>query len=161
MANEGPASDPSTPPRSAAEIWRLLAAAVAAGRLPGPTTSEGATRPAVGPDAPDVLRFLSEVWFAYLGSGLRSWERAMEAWVRTLPVVSRAMVDGFDTTGLAPEARAVVLDELRRHLRELAEYPQQESKWLQGELDRIAATIWPAAAPDVNGPYWRRWQAKR
>jgi hypothetical protein len=107
-----------------------------------------------------VLQFLMRVWFAYAASNLRQWGHLMEAWSRALPSFARTLTDGVDAAGSDAEARAMLLDELRAHLRELTEYPSQESKRLQAELDRIAATMWTAPAAAADAPYWRRWEAK-
>jgi hypothetical protein len=143
-------------PRAMAEFLRLLATAGA----PRGSASTGATTPAGGPrDATDVLAFLIGAWLAYATSGLRYWGHVIEAWSVLLPSLVRTVAEGAGPAD-ADGTRRIFVDELRARLRELTEYPAQESRRLQAEFDRLVAALWPAPPSAPGESYWRRWQAK-
>jgi hypothetical protein len=140
-----------------AELIRRLSSGGAAFADPSPAA--GGPSPGAAFVGFDVLRFMGLAWFACLTSGLRSWSRTAEMTSRELPALARVLVEVPNGPG-SPEAHAVLLDEINRRVREFMEIPQEESRALQAELEKIVAAIWPSAGPTAEGPYWRRWEAK-
>lgn len=155
----GEPEPPRAPSLSLADILRIAGAAP-----PGASTvppSAPASEPAPV-DPIDVAQFLGQAWVAYMASGLRYWSRVADAWVRAMPPIARAVAESVGAQAPDPEGRAKLLDELRARLREIAESPAEEARVLQAELERVAASVWPAPPPEPGqeGQYWRRWDAK-
>ena len=71
-----------------------------------------------------------------------------------------ALVVILAANGFFAAAEVSLVSVRQSRLRELAEYPAQESKLIQAELDRIATALGPAPGPSQDGRYWRRWEAK-
>ncbi len=160
MSNEGSTPSAEDLGRSLAEILRLIAAAQTT-TPDGPPTSGNVRKPVdVGPDVADIFQFLSQAWLAYVSSGLRYWSRMADAWVKALPSLARTFAAVEGSSPSDPNARAVVVDELRAWLRDLADYPSQESRLLQAELDKLATALWPTSDSSQDGSYWRRWETK-
>lgn len=116
--------------------------------------------PGVPPGAGDVVQFMSQAYIAYLTSGLRYWSRLTEVWAKVLPPLAGGVAEVSTGNASRPEARAVLIDEVRACLRELAEMPQQEARLLQAQLEKIAGALWPEQDKSEDGRYWRRWKAK-
>ena len=117
-----------------------------------------------GQDPPDdTLVLFAQLYFACLTSGLRYWSRVAETWTRIAPTLARALAGMNGEPGGSAEARAVLLEELRAALRELAQLPAEEWRTLEAELERLGSGR-PAGPQGEDraggGPYWRRWEAK-
>lgn len=165
MSNEGFVPGGENPARLLAEMFpemmRRLAEASSAAILNGPPPPGTDGKPAdLGPAGGDVLQFLAQAWLAHVASGLRYWSRVADAWATALPSLAKTLAEAAGAPADGSETRAILVDELRGRLREMADYPSQELRVLQAELDRIAAGLWPAPGPNPEGRYWRRWEAK-
>lgn len=154
---------PRAPSLSLADILRITGAVPPGASLPGlPPPPSGTSPEPASVDPIDVAQFLGQAWVAYMTSGMRYWSRVADAWVRAMPPIARAVAESVGVQAPDPESRAKLLDELRARLREIAEAPAEEARVLQAELERVAATLWPAPppGPGQEGQYWRRWDAK-
>ena len=113
----------------------------------------------------EVAQLLSQVILAYTASGLRYWERMVDVWGRAFPPIVRTLAETAGQRDQGLDAYVALAEQLRGHLREVAEVPYEESRRVLADLDKIIAgfqsRVRPEGpgSPDAEEP-WRRWEVK-
>ena len=139
-----------------AEMLRSGLGAGAAGSRDGTKTSGPDGGPASGfsRDRGLLLGFMSQACLVFAISGLRYWTRAAQIYAEHSPALYRLMTASSSSNLGDPEEQRILLDRLRALLRELAELPGEESRWMQVELEKLEGqALWGAGgqAGDFRG----------
>ena len=128
----------------------------------GPRGSVEDGKPPQPPESmdPELASILSAAWLLFVTSGVRYWLTATETWAKLLPSIDAGLEAARANPSQLPEARTILIDELRGSLRTLMDLSYRESRRVALEFEDI---VHPAAADSAGanpGHYWRRWTVK-
>ena len=129
-------------------------------RKPAADAPPAASAPGNGAEAAQVLEVLTQASLLALTSALKSWVRTAELWARLAPALAQGYQDLAGEDLAQKEARAVLIDQMRAALREVAEVSGQEARQLQSDLERLFDRLRPVSAEEAGRPYRRRWNVK-
>jgi hypothetical protein len=109
---------------------------------------------------PQLVSILSAAWLLFMTSGVRYMLGAAETWAKLLPSIDAGLEAARENPARLPEARTVLIDELRGSLRSLMDLSYRESRRVALEFEDIVHPPAPDSAGEPPGPYWRRWTVK-
>lgn len=114
----------------------------------------------VSDDYGDVMDFMRRAYLAYMTSAMRSWRRLAELYGHYYQAMTDSVMEISAGTSESEEARRILIDNIRAYLREMVELPGQEARWLQAELEKILADLWPSEDEENKSSHRRRAKIK-
>jgi hypothetical protein len=109
---------------------------------------------------PQLASILSAAWLLFVTSGVRYWLGAAETWAKLLPSIDAGLEAARENPSHLPEARTILIDELRGSLRTLMDLSYRESRRVALEFEDIVHPPAPDSARENPSQYWRRWTVK-
>lgn len=144
------------------ELVRVLAARAQKPGEPSGSVEDGTLPQPPESMDPQLASILSAAWLLFVTSGVRYWLGAAETWAKLLPSIDAGLEAAREDPSHLPEARTILIDELRGSLRTLMDLSYRESRRVALEFEDI---VQPPAADSAgegenSNHYWRRWTVK-
>lgn len=132
------------------EAYRSMISPPAAADTEAPGLGAG-TDAASFPQNKALLGFMNQAFLVFATSGVRYWTRSMQTYAKCFPELY-GLLTAKNSRNLADTGvQRILLDRLRAMLRELADLPGQESRWMQAELAKLEEQMLSGASRQEGG----------